>query len=227
MAKVTGMIGNITGSIGALTFSRSRAGAVIRRRSVPCQPQSQSQMVVRAAWAQCGNFWLQLAGDKRTAWQEWADAHHVVSSQGESVRLTGQQAWTQLQTRIQLMHTTPLINPPSFPVPPALVEPAATMISGSQIQVSWVAGSSVDWILVAWFGPGTTGRRYHGMTGATLWGGTTVNPTSPVTIDTGILNAVSGYPRARALNGSLVYDLWVQRWQTDGQVSVPVRCGLV
>ena len=41
----------ISGSVGGTVFSRNKGGAYMRNRSIPVNPQSAAQVVVRAAMA--------------------------------------------------------------------------------------------------------------------------------------------------------------------------------
>lgn len=70
MAKFTPTIaGEISGSIGAITFSHNRGGAYMRLRSIPVNPNTAAQSFIRTLQADLSNDWVTgLTQAQRDGW---------------------------------------------------------------------------------------------------------------------------------------------------------------
>jgi len=79
-----------SGSSGGTVFSRNRFGAYIRARSVPVNPNTTRQSVVRVVTRNLAIAWqTELTQAQRDVWDAVADVVDWQNALGDSVRLTG------------------------------------------------------------------------------------------------------------------------------------------
>lgn len=84
------LIGQLSGSVGALTASRNKGGAFIRQRVIPTNPGTQPQTQVRSAMGQLAALWTNtLTQSQRDAWDVYALNVPLLNRLGESVQVTG------------------------------------------------------------------------------------------------------------------------------------------
>ena len=89
----------VSGSTGAHTYSRNRAGAYTRRRTKPVNPNSTLQQYVRSQFASAINAWTDvLTPLQREAWNTYAAGVPWLNKIGQSMRLTGQNAFVRFYT---------------------------------------------------------------------------------------------------------------------------------
>lgn len=87
-----------SGSIGGQTFSHNRFGMYTRARTIPTNPNSTRQNIVRGAFASAVVAWGELTDIQRLAWKTYADNVPVINSLGDAVNLTGQQMFIRSRT---------------------------------------------------------------------------------------------------------------------------------
>ncbi len=116
------IISAASGSVAGLTFSRNQGGQYIRKRAVPTNPNSTEQQAARAALSSCGDTWTQFGQEDRDAWAAYADATSWTDALGESIKLSGWQAfcrWATLRNRIgQTADIAPPMGTSGFGSPP-------------------------------------------------------------------------------------------------------------
>lgn len=110
----------ISGSIGGTVFSRNRGGAYIRNRAIPVDPNTQSQQNVRSILATQSQNYADLTVAQRAAWENWASQNPVVNALGNSIQLSGHQAFVQLNSRLALDVQATLTAPPIINAPTGL-----------------------------------------------------------------------------------------------------------
>lgn len=93
----------VSGSVGGTTFSHNRGGLYMRARSIPVNPASPLQTVVRNAFTTLVNNWTSvLTGAQRNDWSVYATNTPVIDKLGDPITLTGQQMYIRNNTpRIQ------------------------------------------------------------------------------------------------------------------------------
>jgi hypothetical protein len=82
-----------SGSVAGVTSSRNRFGQYRRTRAMPVNPATPKQNAVRVLLADISRSWRDLAAEVKQAWTEWAIAHPTIGSLGETIVLTGHQAY--------------------------------------------------------------------------------------------------------------------------------------
>lgn len=64
---------NLRGSVGGLTYTRTRTQAIVcRTRIAPVNSESENRSSIRGAMAECATIWLSLSTADRLAWQAYA-----------------------------------------------------------------------------------------------------------------------------------------------------------
>ena len=90
LVKFGGGITQMSGRIAGNVFARNRGGNYVRAGTIPVNPNSPQQVIVRAVLAQLMVRWAQtLTPAQRIAWETYANAVAVVNRLGESIKLSG------------------------------------------------------------------------------------------------------------------------------------------
>lgn len=81
-----------SGSVGGLTYSHNRFGMYTRARTVPVNPNSTRQQVMRMYMDSAVTYWTEtLTEPERESWRVYAANVPIVNKLGDTVNLTGQQ----------------------------------------------------------------------------------------------------------------------------------------
>lgn len=122
------IVGKISGSLGGMTAAHGRGGYYLRNRVKPVNPNTPRQQNVRSALGALVQGWSSLLTPaQRAGWIAYADATPRTDRLGESLILTGMQAYVACNTpRLQvtasgLAATLPRID--DAPTVPTLGEP--------------------------------------------------------------------------------------------------------
>lgn len=110
--RTGGIVGQISGSVGGLTYSHNKGGAYIRNRSIPTNPSSVAQLQRRADLATVSTTWQNLTAAQRAAWTEWARQNPIVNALGDSILKSGHQSYVGLNSRILLAGGSQIDVPP-------------------------------------------------------------------------------------------------------------------
>jgi hypothetical protein len=101
MAKFKPILGELSGKLAGNVFSHNTAGAYVRQKQTPTNPNSTRQQFARANLAYVSASWASLTASQRASWYAWAQVNTVTDAFGNAVILTGQQAWCQLNARLK------------------------------------------------------------------------------------------------------------------------------
>lgn len=85
----TGMGTQLSGSVGGVVAARNAGGQYLRGRTVPVNPNSAAQIVVRQAFGAAAIAWNALTDAQRQAWEAYASQTPVVNRLGDSITLSG------------------------------------------------------------------------------------------------------------------------------------------
>lgn len=110
----------LSGSVGGTVFSRNRGGAYVRNRSIPVDPNTSFQIAVRAALAAQSQNWADRSDAERNAWESWALQNPVTNALGNAIRLSGHQAYVQINSRLDLVDVSTIDVPPIENAPTGL-----------------------------------------------------------------------------------------------------------
>jgi hypothetical protein len=90
------MLAQASGSLAGSVFSHNKGGMYTRNRSIPTNPSSAQQQVVRNAVGQLAARWGSiLTVAQRSAWQVYADNVPLVDTLGDSRAVTGQNQYVR------------------------------------------------------------------------------------------------------------------------------------
>ena len=126
MAKfVSQVYSEIRGSVNGVTYARNRFGQYARAKASPVQPRTPAQTERRAQLTVLSQRWRGLPEGNRAEWRAFADELVRSDTLGQTYRLTGLQAYLQINLWRALLAVPPLDNPP-----PQLDAPSPITISG-------------------------------------------------------------------------------------------------
>lgn len=102
-----------SGSIGASVYSHNRFGAYIRARSVPVNPSTDRQVLVRGFVDNLQIAWnTVLTQAQRDDWNEYGANVNWQNALGETVHLTGPNHYVRTNTNVLLAGLTRIDDPP-------------------------------------------------------------------------------------------------------------------
>lgn len=143
------IIAAASGSVGGIVMSRNRAGPYLRNRSVPINPGSDRQQVVRFAMAAMATRWTEiLTPEQRAAWDVYADNVHLPNSLGalRNVGGIGMYIRSNVPRRSGVAPLLAIIDdaPIIFDIS-SYTAPVVGAISEATQEVSWAFTDSDDW----------------------------------------------------------------------------------
>lgn len=161
MAALVNPINEVrSGSVGAQTWARNRGGLYVRLKGSPTNPNSARQQAVRGFLSTASGLWSTLTDPQRQAWTDWAINNPQTNPLGQSYTLTGHQAFVWHETRVLDQGLVDITDPPTGPVPSALLSVAVTLTSDTAISVVYTPTPlGAPQALFVWQGPpqGLTG----------------------------------------------------------------------
>lgn len=90
------LTGEMSGSVGGLTFARNRGGQYCRQRSNPTNPNTYEQQLARTSLTIVVEAWGdQLTDAQRTGWETYAANITWLNRLGEEINITGQQCYVR------------------------------------------------------------------------------------------------------------------------------------
>lgn len=112
--KFGGGVAEARGSIAGTTFSRNKGGSYARQRVTPVNPQSTYQQAQRARVSLLATEWSQtLDQTERDGWKVFADNFPLTDVFGDSLVLSGAQAFTRINCRLLAAGQSSLTTAPS------------------------------------------------------------------------------------------------------------------
>jgi len=133
-----------SGSIGGLTFSHNRAGMYIRSRSVPTNPNSERQGIVRSALSMAQAWWKTMDETGRAQWQQYADNTPLRDALGRELKLTGLQMFIRTEVFYEVNGLDPPATAPAEPGLAFLTLPSITWDEATQ-KVKVAFTNTDDW----------------------------------------------------------------------------------
>lgn len=138
--------GAASGSVGSLVYSHNRFGLYVRNRTVPVNPSSSRQALVRSCLQQLTDRWGQtLTVAQRAAWGVYASNITVKNRLGQDVLLTGFNHYLRSNVaRLQPGATIIDAGPAVFELPEADPTFAVTASEATQ-QISFTFDNALAW----------------------------------------------------------------------------------
>lgn len=186
------LVTQVSGSIGGATYARNSSGMYIRARSMPVQPNTAAQQIVKAAISDASGRWKGSDTAFVDNWNNYAAAVDWKNTLGDTIKLTGRAhylrgAVAMLRAGIAL----PADYPTELYLPNNYVITVAGAIATQKVQITFT--NTADWanetgayMLVYQSMPKPPGRNFYN--GPFLYcnkiaGNGSTPPTSPQSLD--------------------------------------------
>ncbi len=113
--KITPALGPMSGKLGGIVASRNRGGAFFRRKSVPVNPNSLRQQAVRSIMTGLVGYWGEtLTPTQRDNWKTYADNTPYTDVLGQTITMTGQNAFIANNVARQQAGQAAVLNAPTI-----------------------------------------------------------------------------------------------------------------
>lgn len=138
MAKVRygSIVGNVRGSIGAVTYSQNRYGAYIRNRAIPTVVRTNYTERIRNAFSVCSQTYQLLPEEIKEQWKTWALSNPVRDKFGELQNLSPSAAFIKLNTRLLFLGFQMNPYPPGKGAPAPIERIGLSEISDTALKVN-------------------------------------------------------------------------------------------
>jgi hypothetical protein len=120
MARITPTLGEITGSIGNLTFQKNFSGSIVRLRPRSGRSMSAKQYAAHQALQNSVNGWQNLSLANKDLWNTFAGVHTKTGPTGSVKKLTGFNWYTSINQNLGLISQPQISVPPFYESPPAV-----------------------------------------------------------------------------------------------------------
>lgn len=129
----SGLVTQVSGSIGGMTGSRNRGGSYLRARAIPVNPSTPQQIAVRNAMTTLvGDWQATLTPAQRDGWSDYAANTPVTNALGDEITLSGINMFTQSNIgRLQAGLSKVLDRPPFNNFGPAPTVALASASAGA------------------------------------------------------------------------------------------------
>lgn len=114
------LLTDISGSIGGTTYARSRGGLYARNRTVPINPQTAAQGVVRSMFGSLSMAYNALSSAQKAAWEAFGQSIQFINRLGQAFNPSGRSAYMQLNQNLQLVGSAAIDDPPATTIAPVL-----------------------------------------------------------------------------------------------------------
>lgn len=144
MAKIKfgAMMVDARGKLGGHVFSKNRAGAYVRSKVTPSNPQTADQVAQRALLASASQSWRGLSEAERLAWNGAVQNYATTNVFGDIVNPTGATLHTRLNINVALVGGAALTTPP---LPVGITSPAGLTLTAAAgtptFEVAWTGGA--------------------------------------------------------------------------------------
>jgi hypothetical protein len=153
------LLAQASGSVGGSTYSHNRAGMYIRNRTMPVNPATPLQQLVRSYFSQLSPAWgATLSAVQRAAWEVYAANVTMINKLGDPINLTGQQHFLRTNLlRLQAALSPVLPGPTTFTVAtPGSPSTYAATASSHQLAVTFdntaLWAGAVGGAMLIWMG---------------------------------------------------------------------------
>jgi len=121
----------VSGSTGGLTFGHNQGGLYTRTRSIPTNPNTPQQQVVRNILGSISQTWSNsLTNEQRESWTNYARNNPVRDKLGEPLVLTGQQMFLRANSIRRRLNLPSINDGPTQQGLAALSAPTVTPDAG-------------------------------------------------------------------------------------------------
>lgn len=118
------MMTDARGKLGGQVFSKNRAGAYIRTKVTPVNPQTAAQAQVRSNLATLSTGWNALTAEQIAQWNSSVEDWASTDVFGDIKKPTGKNLYVKLNVNLLNSSQPPIASPPAKLELPALMETA-------------------------------------------------------------------------------------------------------
>lgn len=111
--KFSALVSDARGKIGGNVFARNKGGAYVRSFTMPTNPQTGKQQIVRQNLASLSADWRVLSPSQRLGWNEAAQDFPQLNRMGEQYFLSGQQLFLKFNAMLAGAGQSKVVNPPN------------------------------------------------------------------------------------------------------------------
>lgn len=130
-------VANMSGSIGGVTAARNKNGMYLRNRSTGINPQTPSQLGVRAVLTQLAQQWATLTAPQRLAWDSAVGSFATSSSFGTSHPLSGIALFVKCNSNILHAGGSVILVPPAAASEAAITALSLTSVHAGATTVTY------------------------------------------------------------------------------------------
>lgn len=171
MGKIQFTIGEISGRVGGLVFSRNAAGNYIKPFRKNTNPRTLPQTRERAKLSDLVTSWASITESQRAAWRSTEVT--VYDVWGTARTLSGRNLFLSLNRNRQLIEESTMEDPPEdLTLPAMFTNPVTVYQSSLLVEPPWAGGNEISY---GWYEPGVTGVQVVSRTTIPLRN-TVVNP---------------------------------------------------
>jgi hypothetical protein len=131
--KFGSLVVNGSGKIGGHVVSHNKGGSYMRTKVKPVNPQTLSQVNVRARFSTNSKGWNSITAAQRLAWNAALTLQRKMNNMGESILLSGKALYSKVNQNLTTIGTTAI----SAPVTPgagfSLTTFSATSVHGTNV----------------------------------------------------------------------------------------------
>jgi len=184
VAKILSIVGTISGSINGTTYSHNKGGAYIRARKVPTISASPKQAFAKALLGGISAAWAGLTSTQQELWTNWAAVNPIVDTLGQSIQMSGQQAFLKLNLRLQGSGQAQITEPPVVPGPVQLDSLTVTPTAPAGLSAAFTPVLPTGGTFCLWMCLPTSAGANPNFNQARLVGYSAVDATTPVVFTT-------------------------------------------
>lgn len=137
-----GVVGQASGRLGSTVFSKNRGGVYVRTGTKPVNTITGYRSTIRANLSAASKAWTALTVAQQTAWNTWAQSISWKNRLGQTIALSGQQAFIQLMARVLLVGGVLYDDPPTAAVPEGISGVTLSAdIGAGDFEIAWTSGA--------------------------------------------------------------------------------------
>lgn len=136
LIQLNGIISNIKGSVGGVTFSGVRNGIALKRRLPGKRNVTTKQLVALNLSKKANRQWNGLTFGQKNAWNDFASVNTFTNRYGVTATLTGFNWFSTINHNRVTLSQPVVLAPPTYEVPAAL-PPFFVTMSSSTIVIEW------------------------------------------------------------------------------------------
>jgi hypothetical protein len=139
----SGLLTQVSGSVGGMTGSHNRGGMYLRARAVPVNQQTTRQLAIRNAVTALTSRWSDtLTQAQRDAWDVYGSNVPVLNPLGDQIQLSGQQHYVRSNVpRLQAGLSRVDDGPTTFELG-SFTAPSFSITTPDQLDVTFTSGDA-------------------------------------------------------------------------------------